>query len=134
MDNGMRLMLAPRSDRAKQLSNSEKSHVDLINATCEEYSQEVLGFPEVVASGNPTPYYEPIVSNSSPTHTSFGASDFIIEEIEDYLSNDSNLIEIEDFEFDMEEDIHILEALLNSVPLPPFPNQKDYFSRSSQRS
>ncbi|GJR62203.1 hypothetical protein Tco_1504365 [Tanacetum coccineum] len=28
---------------------------------CEEYSQEVLGFSDVIASGNPTPYYDPIV-------------------------------------------------------------------------
>nr|GEY97606.1 reverse transcriptase domain-containing protein [Tanacetum cinerariifolium] len=99
--------------------------VDLIDATCEEYSQEVLGFSNVVANGNPTPYYEPIVSNSSPSLTPFGESDFILEEIEDYLSNDS--IPIEDFNFDMEGDILILEALLNSDPSPPLPNQKDYF-------
>nr|GEX95876.1 hypothetical protein [Tanacetum cinerariifolium] len=48
--------------------------VDLIDATCEEYSQEVLGFFDVVASGNPTPYYEPIVSNSSSTLTPFNES------------------------------------------------------------
>nr|GEV97415.1 reverse transcriptase domain-containing protein [Tanacetum cinerariifolium] len=42
---------------------------NLIDATCEEYSQEVLGFSDVVASGNPTPYYEAIVSNSSSTLT-----------------------------------------------------------------
>nr|GEX35313.1 hypothetical protein [Tanacetum cinerariifolium] len=35
--------------------------------------------------------------------------------------------EIEDSEFDMERDILILEALLNSDPGPPPPNQKDYF-------
>nr|GEZ49630.1 reverse transcriptase domain-containing protein [Tanacetum cinerariifolium] len=45
--------------------------VDLIDATCEEYSQEFLGFSDVVANGNPTPYYEPIVSNSSPPLTPF---------------------------------------------------------------
>nr|GEZ71446.1 reverse transcriptase domain-containing protein [Tanacetum cinerariifolium] len=99
--------------------------VDLIDATCEEYSQEVLGFPDIVASGNPTLYYEPIVSNSSPSLTLFGESDFILEEIEDYLSNDS--IPIKDSDFDMEGDILILEALLNSDPSPPLPNQKDYF-------
>nr|GFB96723.1 reverse transcriptase domain-containing protein [Tanacetum cinerariifolium] len=92
--------------------------VDLIDATCEEYSQEVLGFSDVVASGNPTPYYEPIVSNSSSTLTLFGESDFFLKEIEDYLSNDSNPIEIKDSEFDMEGDILILEVLLNSNPSP----------------
>nr|GEU82443.1 hypothetical protein [Tanacetum cinerariifolium] len=35
--------------------------VDLIDATCEQYSQEVLRFFDVVSSGNPTPYYDPIV-------------------------------------------------------------------------
>nr|GEZ66346.1 reverse transcriptase domain-containing protein [Tanacetum cinerariifolium] len=79
------------------------------------------------ASGNPTPYYEPIVSNSFPTLTPFGESDFIFEEIKDYLSNDSNPIKIDDYEFDMERDILILEALLNSDPSPLLPNQKDYF-------
>nr|GEW25989.1 reverse transcriptase domain-containing protein [Tanacetum cinerariifolium] len=103
--------------------------VNLIDATCEEYSQEVLVFFNVVASGNPTLYYELIVSNSSPTLTPFGECDFFLEEIEDYLSNDSNPVEIEDSEFDMEEDILILEALLNSDPLPPLPNQKDYFPK-----
>nr|GFB71353.1 reverse transcriptase domain-containing protein [Tanacetum cinerariifolium] len=101
--------------------------VDLIDATCEEYSQEVLGFSDVVASGNPTPYYELIVSNFSLSLTPFGESDFILEEIEDYLSNNSIPIEIEDSDFDMEGDLLILEALLNSDPSPPLPNQKDYF-------
>nr|GEV45017.1 hypothetical protein [Tanacetum cinerariifolium] len=99
--------------------------VNLIDATSEEYSQEVLGLSDVVASGNPTPYYEPIVSNSSPTLTPFGESDFILEKIKDYLNNDS--IPIEDSDFDMEGDLLILEALLNNDPSPPLLNQKDYF-------
>nr|GEW07233.1 retrovirus-related Pol polyprotein from transposon 17.6 [Tanacetum cinerariifolium] len=101
--------------------------VDLIDATCEEYSQEVLGFSDVVSSGNPTLYYEPIVSNSSPSITPFEESDFILEEIENYLNDDS--IEIEDSEFDIEGDLLILEALLNSDPSPPLPNQKVLKSR-----
>nr|GEZ41296.1 reverse transcriptase domain-containing protein [Tanacetum cinerariifolium] len=101
--------------------------VDLFDATCGEYSQEVLVLFDVVASGNPTPYYEPIVSNSSQTLTLFEESDLFLEEIEDYMSNDSNPIEIEDSEFDMKRDILILEALLNSDPSPPLPNRKDYF-------
>nr|GFC80984.1 reverse transcriptase domain-containing protein [Tanacetum cinerariifolium] len=36
--------------------------VDLIDPTCEEYSQEVLGFADVVSNKVSTPYYEPIVS------------------------------------------------------------------------
>nr|GEZ35790.1 reverse transcriptase domain-containing protein [Tanacetum cinerariifolium] len=100
--------------------------VDLIDATCEEYSQEVLGFSDV-ANEVSTSYFEPIVSNSSPTLTPFNESDFYLEEIEDCLNDDSNSEEIEDSEFDMERDILILEALLNSDPEPPLLNQKHYF-------
>nr|GEX75970.1 hypothetical protein [Tanacetum cinerariifolium] len=49
--------------------------VDLIDATCDEYSQEVLGFSDEVASGNTMPYYDPIVSNSSSILTPFVESD-----------------------------------------------------------
>nr|GEW44987.1 reverse transcriptase domain-containing protein [Tanacetum cinerariifolium] len=45
--------------------------VDLIDVTYEEYSQEVLGFSNVVANDNSTLNFEPIVSNSSPTLTPF---------------------------------------------------------------
>nr|GEY97510.1 hypothetical protein [Tanacetum cinerariifolium] len=73
-----------------------------------------------------TPYYEPIVSNSSPTLTPFNESDFYLKEFENCLNDDSNSEEIEDSEFDMERDILILEAFLNNDPEPPS-NQKDYF-------
>nr|GFC96152.1 reverse transcriptase domain-containing protein [Tanacetum cinerariifolium] len=46
----------------------------------EEYSQEVLGSFDVTASGNPTPYDDPIVSTMSPTLTLFGDSDFLLFE------------------------------------------------------
>ncbi|GJX17210.1 reverse transcriptase domain-containing protein [Tanacetum coccineum] len=45
--------------------------VDFIDIACEEYSQEVLGFSEVLANGNSTPYFEPIVDTTSPTLTPF---------------------------------------------------------------
>nr|GEX41644.1 reverse transcriptase domain-containing protein [Tanacetum cinerariifolium] len=103
--------------------------VDLIDATCEEYSQNVLGFSNVVANDNSTPSFEPIVLNSSPTLTPFNESDFYLEEIEDCLNHDSNPEEVEDSEFDMERDILILEVLLNSDP-EPFPDQNDYFPKA----
>ncbi|GKE88966.1 reverse transcriptase domain-containing protein, partial [Tanacetum coccineum] len=40
--------------------------IDVIDMACDEYSQEVLGFSNVIASGNPTPYFEPIVSTAAP--------------------------------------------------------------------
>nr|GFC17024.1 reverse transcriptase domain-containing protein [Tanacetum cinerariifolium]GFC18183.1 reverse transcriptase domain-containing protein [Tanacetum cinerariifolium] len=51
--------------------------IDVIDMACEEYSQEGLGFSDVITSGNPTPYYDPIVSTTSPTLTPFGNSDFL---------------------------------------------------------
>nr|GFA06174.1 reverse transcriptase domain-containing protein [Tanacetum cinerariifolium] len=94
------------------------------------YLQEVLGFSDVVASGNPTPYNDPIVSNSSPTLTPFDESDFLLlEEVDAFIAIDDEPIssEIDATYYDPEGDILILEALLNSDLLPPLPNQKDYF-------
>nr|GFD49123.1 reverse transcriptase domain-containing protein [Tanacetum cinerariifolium] len=34
--------------------------IDVIDVTCEEYSQEFLGFSDTISSGNPTPFYDPI--------------------------------------------------------------------------
>nr|GEW55027.1 reverse transcriptase domain-containing protein [Tanacetum cinerariifolium] len=95
-------------------------------------AQEVLGFSDVVASGNPTPYYDLIVSNSSPTLTPFDESDFLLlEEADAFIAIDDEPIlpEFDDTYYDPEGDILILKALLNSDPLPPLPNHKDYFLR-----
>nr|GEV31721.1 DNA-directed DNA polymerase [Tanacetum cinerariifolium] len=104
--------------------------VDLIDATCEEYSQEVLGFSDVVANEVSTPYFEPIVSNSSQNLTPFDESDFLLfEEADAFLAVDDEPIlpEFDATYYDPEGDILILEALLNSDPEPPPPNQKYYF-------
>nr|GEW59530.1 reverse transcriptase domain-containing protein [Tanacetum cinerariifolium] len=62
------------------------NRIDVIDMACEEYSQEVLGFSDVIVSGNPTPYYDPIVSTSSPTLTPSGDSDFLLEEVDAFLA------------------------------------------------
>nr|GEW36825.1 reverse transcriptase domain-containing protein [Tanacetum cinerariifolium] len=62
------------------------NRIDVIDMTCEEYSQEVLGFSDVIASGNPTLYYDPIVSTSSLTLTPFRDSDFLLEEVDAFLA------------------------------------------------
>ncbi|GJR65347.1 reverse transcriptase domain-containing protein [Tanacetum coccineum] len=54
------------------------NRIDVIELACEEYSQEVLGFSDSVTYDNPSPDYDPIVSNSSPTLTPFGDSDFLL--------------------------------------------------------
>nr|GFC37062.1 reverse transcriptase domain-containing protein [Tanacetum cinerariifolium] len=103
--------------------------VDLIDATCEEYSQEVLGFTDVVSTEVSTPYYEPIVSNSSQNLTPFNESDFLLMEEADafiVIHDEPILANIDATYYDPEGDILILEALLNNDPKPPS-NQKDYF-------
>ncbi|GJU37364.1 reverse transcriptase domain-containing protein [Tanacetum coccineum] len=104
------------------------NRIDVVELACEEYSQEVLGFSDVIASGNPTPYYDLIVSNSSPTLTPFGDSDFLLLEEADAflaLADDPTSPEVDESYYDPEGDILILEALLNSDPSPP-PNQGNY--------
>ncbi|GJX21853.1 reverse transcriptase domain-containing protein [Tanacetum coccineum] len=60
---------------------------EVVESACEKYSQEVLGFSDLIASGNPTPGYDPIVSNSSLTLTPFGDSDFLLlEEADAFLT------------------------------------------------
>ncbi|GKF79238.1 hypothetical protein Tco_0234806, partial [Tanacetum coccineum] len=89
-----------------------------------------LGFSDVIASGNPTPGYDPIVSNSSPTLTPFGDSDFfLLEEADAFLAlaDDSTSPEVNESYYDSEGDILLLEALLNSDPSPPSNCNIPYF-------
>ncbi|GJU70676.1 hypothetical protein Tco_1262081 [Tanacetum coccineum] len=82
-------------------------------------------------SGNPTPGYDPIVSNCSPTLTLFGDSDFLLLEEADAflaLADDPTSPEVDESYYDPEGDILILEALLNSDPSPP-PNQGNYLPK-----
>nr|GEY06866.1 reverse transcriptase domain-containing protein [Tanacetum cinerariifolium] len=58
----------------------------------------------------------PIVKSSSPTLTPFGVSDFFLEEIEDFLNDDSIPTGIENSVYDPEGDILFLEKLLNEDP------------------
>nr|GEV33965.1 reverse transcriptase domain-containing protein [Tanacetum cinerariifolium] len=83
------------------------------------------------ANDNSTPYYEPIVSNSSPPLTPFDESDFLLfKEADAFIAIDDEPIspKIDATYYDPEGDILILEALLNSDP-EPLPNQKDYFPK-----
>nr|GEV48062.1 hypothetical protein [Tanacetum cinerariifolium] len=64
---------------------------------------------------------EPIVKSFSPTLTPFGESDFLVEEIEDFLNDESIPTGIEDSYHDPEVNILYLEKLINDDPsqLPP---------------
>nr|GEY07774.1 reverse transcriptase domain-containing protein [Tanacetum cinerariifolium] len=106
-----------------------KTGRDLIDVFKGELTlREVLGFFDVIASGNPTPYNDPIVSTISLTLTPFGNSDFLLEEVDAFLAieDDPTSPEVDQSYLDSEEDILILEAFLNDDPLLPPPNQGNY--------
>ncbi|GJS04584.1 reverse transcriptase domain-containing protein [Tanacetum coccineum] len=102
--------------------------VDTSFALATKRHDEVLGFSDSVAYNNPSPYYDPIVSTSSPTLTPFDESDFLLfEEADAFIAIDDEPVSpvFNATYYDPEGDILILEALLNNDPLPP-PNQGDY--------
>ncbi|GKC19695.1 reverse transcriptase domain-containing protein, partial [Tanacetum coccineum] len=94
---------------ARALIDVHGEEMTLIMMTNPDYKS----FSEVLANGNSTPYFEPIVDTTSPTLTPFEGSDFILEEIEAELSDTSYKSGIDDAECDPEKDILLLEAILN---------------------
>ncbi|GJW41809.1 reverse transcriptase domain-containing protein [Tanacetum coccineum] len=76
------------------------NRIDVIDVTCEEYAQEVLGFSDSSKSGNPTPFLDHIITISFPSLTPFEGG-------------------IDDADFDPEGDILLLEKLLNDDPSSP---------------
>ncbi|GKA12564.1 hypothetical protein Tco_0692110 [Tanacetum coccineum] len=77
------------------------NRIDVVELACEEYSQEVLGFSDVIAKE---------------------ADAFLA------LADDPTSPKVDESYYDPEGDILILEALLNSDPSPP-PNQGNYLPK-----
>nr|GEY99208.1 reverse transcriptase domain-containing protein [Tanacetum cinerariifolium] len=94
----------------------------------DRYSQEVLCFSNMIASGNLAPYYDPIISTSSSTLTPFGDSNFILEEANAFLAleDDPTSLKVDHSFFDSEGDILLLESFLNDDPSLPLPNQGNH--------
>nr|GFB93562.1 reverse transcriptase domain-containing protein [Tanacetum cinerariifolium] len=90
--------------------------------------EEVLCFSNVIASGNPTPYYNPIVATTSLTLTPFENSDFLLEEVNAFLAleDDPTLPEVDQSYVDSKGDILLLKTFLNDDPSIPPLNQRIY--------
>nr|GFD20900.1 reverse transcriptase domain-containing protein [Tanacetum cinerariifolium] len=75
----------------------------------------------MITSGNPPPYYDPIVSTTSLTLTPFKNSDFLLEEVDVFLAleDDPTSSEVDQSYVDTEGDILLLEAFLNNDPSLP---------------
>ncbi|GKC35272.1 reverse transcriptase domain-containing protein, partial [Tanacetum coccineum] len=83
-----------QTTRYSSTNDKSVNRIDIIDAVCEEYALELLGFSNNDSSGgNPTPTSEPLTS------------EFILEEIEAYLKDDSISPEIDHADCDPEEDI-----------------------------
>ncbi|GJZ03785.1 reverse transcriptase domain-containing protein [Tanacetum coccineum] len=97
-----------QTTRYSSTNDKSVNRIDIIDAVCEEYALEFLGFSNS-SGGNPTPTSEPFTS------------EFILEEIEAYLKDDSISPEIDHADCNPEEDICLIEKLLNNDPfqLPP---------------
>nr|GEU68017.1 reverse transcriptase domain-containing protein [Tanacetum cinerariifolium] len=82
----------------------------------------------VISSSNPTPYYDSIVSTTSPTLTPFGNSDFLLEEVDAFLAieDDPTSQEVYQPYLDPKGDILLLESFLNDDPSLLSQNQGNY--------
>ncbi|GJU91392.1 reverse transcriptase domain-containing protein [Tanacetum coccineum] len=98
-----------QTTRYSSTNDKSVNRIDIIDEVCEEYAPELLGFSNKSSGGNPTPTSEPLTS------------EFILEEIEAYLKDDSISPEIDHADCDPEGDICLIEKLLNNDPfqLPP---------------
>ncbi|GJS34516.1 reverse transcriptase domain-containing protein, partial [Tanacetum coccineum] len=92
-----------QTTRYSSTNDKSVNRIDIIDAVCEEYALELLGFSNS-SGGNPTPTSEPFTS------------EFILEEIEAYLKDDSISPEIDHADCNPEEDICLIEKLLNNNP------------------
>ncbi|GJR44829.1 reverse transcriptase domain-containing protein [Tanacetum coccineum] len=64
------------------------NRVDVIDIACEEYVQEVL---EISESSNPTFTSDLMIDSRSLSFTPFGGSDFLMEEIDEFLEHDDSI-------------------------------------------
>nr|GEU69062.1 hypothetical protein [Tanacetum cinerariifolium] len=111
-------------------SDMTAKRINVIDMACEEYSQEVLGFFDTISSGNPTPFYDLIVSTTSLTLNPFRNSDFLLEEVDAFLAIEDDPTSFEFYQpyLDPEGDILLLEAFLNDDPSSPPPSQGNYLT------
>nr|GEW68446.1 reverse transcriptase domain-containing protein [Tanacetum cinerariifolium] len=93
--------------------NDKAVTFNIIDVAREEYAQEIFGFSNNSSGGNPTLTFEPILSDSSHSLTLFEGSDFILEEIDAYLKDESISPKIDHADYDPEGDICLIEKLLN---------------------
>ncbi|GJR10484.1 reverse transcriptase domain-containing protein [Tanacetum coccineum] len=108
VDNEAVIFNLDQTTRYSSTNDKSVNRIDIIDAVCEEHAPKLLGFSNF-SGGNPTPTSEPFTF------------EFISEEIEAYLKDDSISPKIDYADCNPEEDICLIEKLLNNDPfqLPP---------------
>ncbi|GJR04073.1 reverse transcriptase domain-containing protein [Tanacetum coccineum] len=109
-----------QTTRYSSTNDISVNRIDIIDDVCEEYAPELLGFSNNSSRGNPTLTSEPLTS------------EFILEEIEAYLKDDSISPEIDHADCDPKGDIFLIEKLLNNDPfqLPPMDLKKEEVTKA----
>ncbi|GJZ37017.1 reverse transcriptase domain-containing protein [Tanacetum coccineum] len=100
------------------------NRVDVIDIACEEYVQEVL---EISKSGNPTSTSDLMIDSRSPSFTPFGGSDFLMEEIDEFLEHDDSIPPGVDGIYDSEGDT----VTLRNYPPRPLNSKISYHTIGS---
>nr|GFB06176.1 reverse transcriptase domain-containing protein [Tanacetum cinerariifolium] len=93
--------------------------IDILDITCEDHFHEVLNVQKSInpMSGSPTPFFNHVVAFLSHSLTPFRDSDFILEEINAFLTSDDLISpDIDDRIFDPEGDIYPLDLELKDLP------------------
>ncbi|GJY55788.1 hypothetical protein Tco_0454903 [Tanacetum coccineum] len=116
VDNEAVTFYLDQTTRYSSTNNKSVNRIDIIDAVCEEYAPELLGFSNFLG-GNPTTS-EPFTSK------------FILEEIKAYLKDDSISPEIDHADCDPEEDIFTeAKSLIEEPPkleLKDLPSHLEY--------
>nr|GFA15498.1 reverse transcriptase domain-containing protein [Tanacetum cinerariifolium] len=102
---------------------------DFVDVDFEPDPPSPLNSREVFLKDRPTHDDDQFVSTTSHTFTPFGDSDFLLFKEADAflgLEDDPDSPKINPFYYDSEGDILLLEAILNSEPLPHLPNHEQY--------
>ncbi|GJW97650.1 reverse transcriptase domain-containing protein [Tanacetum coccineum] len=99
-----------QTTRYSSTNDKSVNRIDIIDEVYKEYASELLGFSNKSSGGNLPQNVLCLI-----------ASEFILEEIEAYLKDDSISPEIDHADCDSEGDICLIEKLLNNGPfqLPP---------------
>ncbi|GKB09952.1 reverse transcriptase domain-containing protein [Tanacetum coccineum] len=98
------------------------NRVRVIDIACEEYVQEVL---EISESGNPISTSDLMIDSRSPSFTPFGGSDFLMEEIDEFLEHDDSIPPGVDGIYDSEE-IFYLRNYPSDLELKDLPSHLEY--------